>query len=171
MATMTPAQERRRRFLQSHRVVYLYLTPRDFNRLRRQQQRLHCDSYSQWAHTALAVLEAQREREAETLIRKNVPRDLAQAAESLFLAESERLLRLADRYRQPAQWAERHHLREQAGWYLDWAGWCRDVIDAYDRLPTSAAGPTRPETPDSTVAPQSTPSALPSPWDAPPPTP
>lgn len=144
---MTPREQR---FRARHRRIEVWLTPQEYDRLQRQMRQGIAENPSQWVRVMLAEAESKRRSEAGQLIRKNVPLGLVQAAEALFMAEADRLLQLSRRYHFPGQWAIRQDLRREAGQYMDMAGWCREVIDAYTALGREPGDPTRPETEETT---------------------
>lgn len=121
-------------FSASHHAVAVYFTVGEYDRLQVLLRREALFSPTQWARKMLAQDEAQRKSEATQFLRKTVPLDFAQDAERLFMEKADALIALAKRYNTPAQRAMQRELRQQAGRYMNQAGWCRDVINSYDQL-------------------------------------
>lgn len=142
---MTSSRDRVRRYRRRYKDVHLYFTPEEWERLGRVMRAQQLDSPAQWVRLMLAKAEGERRSEAGQLVRKNVPLGLVQAAETLFVEKAEYLLVLSRRYHLPGQWPMRQELRQEAGRYMDWAGWCREVIDAYAALGVIREDPTTAE--------------------------
>lgn len=132
-----------RHFVTSHHAVAVYFTVEEYDRLQTLLRKGQWESPTQWARKMLSQDEAQRKSEAVHFMRKTVPLDFAQDAERLFIEKADALMALAKRYSTPAQRTVQRELRQQAGRYMNQAGWCRDVINSYDLL---AESPSRPPT-------------------------
>ena len=128
-------------FSATHHTVAVYLTLAEYDRLQALLRRDQLFSPTQWVRKMLSQDEAQRKSEAKQFMRKTVPLDLAQAAERLFVEKAETQMALAKRYSSPAQRTAQLELRREAGYYMNQAGWCRDVINSYDQLQTQLQTP------------------------------
>lgn len=131
----------RQQYMASHHVIALYLTLEEYDRLQSLLRKEQLFSPTQWARRMLAQDEAQRRSEATQFMRKTVPLDFAQDAERLFMEKADALMVLAKRYNTSAQRAVQWDLRQQAGRYMNQAGWCRNVINDYDQLTEGSKTP------------------------------
>lgn len=130
---MANVSAKARKYLSTHHPIMIYLTIEEHARLEL-LLRKHHTTPTQWARRMIAIDEAHRTSEAEHFVRKTVLLNFAQDVEQLCAEKADFYMAMARRYHGPGQWGMQRSLRQDAGRYMNHAGFCREVINDYEGL-------------------------------------